>query len=233
MGMGNDEFFLPDNSWVYWDGLGNAPVNNYFQMVPNCGHDWGCAQDKLWEGSIGLYYSFMSGIELPKTYYKRWGGETKGKVEVRSNKPFVKASVWQARSFPGRRDFRKSGFDWECYFQKYTDPENADPDCIEEPYYPDDYTGYTEFTDGLVTGYDDKEDFYFANYVFNMPSNSSEYFFTYFIDVELEGPLDKTTSVYRNTYKMTTLSGITPESLPFEDCGIEEGRNCQEFCTIV
>ena len=75
IGMGNDEFFLPDDSWFYWDGLGNNPVQNYFQMVPNCGHDWSCSQEKLWEGSIGLYYSFMAGIDLPKTYYKRWGGE--------------------------------------------------------------------------------------------------------------------------------------------------------------
>lgn len=102
--MGNDEFFLPDDTWHFWDALGNDPVPNYLQIIPNCGHDFGCAFDKMLEGSISMYYAFMSGSPLPKISWKRWGGETEGKIEIRSNQTFLATRTWSATSMKGRRD---------------------------------------------------------------------------------------------------------------------------------
>lgn len=112
--MSNDEFFLPDDTWFYWDGIGSDPEPNFYQVCVNYGHEWSRSRFEIMQKSIALFYTHMAKLEQPDVYFKRWGGQTKGKVEIRSNRPFQQTTVYTARSVPGARDFRRFGLDLEC-----------------------------------------------------------------------------------------------------------------------
>lgn len=59
------------------------------------------------------------------------------------------------------------------------------------------------------------------------------HFYAYFIEAVLPGPMEAgiKTEVYSNTFRFTSEVGITPEELPFEDCGIQQNTNCQQHMT--
>merc|ERR1712071_119014 len=136
----------------------------------------------------------------------------------RSKTPFSSTTRWQARSVPNRRDFRKSGLDWQCFFDGVLPRPNPRPDCGPFPNQLDNYTHYTQYEH--PNGYDDKEKFYTSDYIFNLPASEdgNKYWYVYYLDVEMPGP-SLHSSVYNGHFKFTTESGVTPESLPYEDCG--------------
>merc|ERR1719336_2133877 len=128
-------------------------------------------------GETSLYYAHNTGKPLPEVYWKRWGGETSGKIEFRSKTSFSKTSVWIARSVPNRRDFRRSGADWDCFMGNHRPLVPPIPDCEEFPEYLDtNITNYIEYTESppfgtMERGFDEDENFHFVNYVFELPDS--------------------------------------------------------------
>ena len=141
LSMGNDEFFLLDDTHKFWKALSLPDYKNYIQIVPNCGHDVDCAEKKMLQGMIPLYYDFMSGgiKNLPKVDWFRWNGPDAGKVEFReisSSMPsstIKSASVWQATSVENTRDFRRSAGNFTCWELRHND-QPYEGNCQEDIY---------------------------------------------------------------------------------------------------
>ena len=114
----------------------------------------------------------------------------------------------------------------------------VDPDCIGFPEFLEtNITRYTEYLENpdygvMDRGFDVEEEYFYVNYVFELPESvdGNLYYYAYFLDVEIKGPEGlRETSVQKNVFKFASETGITPESHPFEDCGIDD--ECQQFMT--
>merc|ERR1711879_945452 len=115
-------------------------------------------------------------------------------------------------------------------------PLIPDRECDEFPEYLEtNITRYTQYLDNpaygdITRGFDESEGFFYVNYVFTLPDSpdGNSYYYAYFLDIEFPGPEGlNPSSVRNNVYKFASETGITPESLPFEDCGIDTG--CQQY----
>jgi len=87
-----DQFFLPDNSRFYYDGL---PAEKLLRYVPNAKHN--LAGSDAADTMLAFYKSVLAGAKRPRV---TWTGR-----EVRSDAAPVEATLWQATN-PDARDFR-------------------------------------------------------------------------------------------------------------------------------
>jgi len=92
-----DQFFLPDSSQFYWDGL-EGP--KYLRYVPNGDH--GLRDTDAGDSLLAFYASILTGAPMPDYTWSFPDAET---IEVVSRTPVKQALLWQAHN-PAARDFR-------------------------------------------------------------------------------------------------------------------------------
>jgi PhoPQ-activated pathogenicity-related protein len=92
-----DQYFLPDNSQLYFDDL---PGPKYLRYVPNADHslDGSDAAETL----LAFYQHVLSGDPLPRL---AWTLEKDGSIKVRTEDRPAAVKLWQATN-PAARDFR-------------------------------------------------------------------------------------------------------------------------------
>lgn len=92
-----DQFFLPDSSQFYWEGL-EGP--KYLRYVPNGDH--GLRETDAGDTLLAFYATVLTGMAQPEYTWSFPDNET---IEVVSSTPVRNALVWKAHN-PSARDFR-------------------------------------------------------------------------------------------------------------------------------
>ena len=92
-----DQFFLPDSSQFYFDGLKGE---KYLRYVPNTNHSLKDSDAR--ESLQAFYESVVSGTPRPKF---TWKIEKNGAIRVKSTTKPTEVKLWQATN-PKARDFR-------------------------------------------------------------------------------------------------------------------------------
>ena len=92
-----DQYFLPDNSQLYYDEM---PGPKYLRYVPNADHSLR-GSDAV-ETILAFYQGVLGGEALPKM---TWTLEPDGSIRVRSEDRPAAVKLWQATN-PQARDFR-------------------------------------------------------------------------------------------------------------------------------
>ena len=93
-----DQYFAPDSSQFYFDGL---PGEKYLRYVPNVAHNLKGSDAR--ESVAAFYYSVVTGTRRPKY---AWTFEKDGSIRVTTSEMTPKAvTLWQAYN-PAARDFR-------------------------------------------------------------------------------------------------------------------------------
>ncbi len=92
-----DQFFCPDSSQFYYDGL---PGEKHLRYVPNADHSLK-GSDAL-ESIVAFYQMILEGKERPKY---SWSFEKDGSIRVRTKTAPKEVRLWQATN-PKARDFR-------------------------------------------------------------------------------------------------------------------------------
>jgi len=92
-----DQFFLPDSSQFYWDGL-TGP--KYLRYVPNGDHSLRETDGR--DSVLAFYSAILEDADLPEY---TWDFPDKNTIEVRSDTPVREVLLWQAHN-PAARDFR-------------------------------------------------------------------------------------------------------------------------------
>jgi PhoPQ-activated pathogenicity-related protein len=91
-----DQYFLPDSSRFYFDGL---PGEKYLRYVPNTKHNLNAdARESL----VAFYDAVVRGQERPKF---SWKFETNGDIRVTTADRPTEVKLWSATN-PDKRDFR-------------------------------------------------------------------------------------------------------------------------------
>lgn len=105
MNGGNDQFFLPDSSSLYWDDL-EAP--KWLRTIPNAGH--GLDREEAYNSLAAFHHAIAADMPIPK--YAFTCDEKNGTVEARllpaANGEVIEPAavkLWQAHN-PEARDFR-------------------------------------------------------------------------------------------------------------------------------
>ena len=92
-----DQFFLPDNSQLYFHDL---PGDKYLRYVPNADHS--LRESDAPETLLAFYQSILTADALPKL---SWTLEKDGSIHARSEVPATAVKLWHATN-PDARDFR-------------------------------------------------------------------------------------------------------------------------------
>jgi len=98
MNSTGDQFFLPDSSQFYFDGL---PGDKFLRYVPNTDHGLG-GSDAI-ESLTAFYDAVLTGTPLPRFL---WNVRPDGSIRVETEDEPVDVVLWQATN-PDTRDFRK------------------------------------------------------------------------------------------------------------------------------
>lgn len=94
-----DQFFLPDSSQFYFDGL---PGEKYLRYVPNTDHSLKGAEFDLGATALALYQSVIGDTPRPRF---TWRFENDGAIRVETRTKPSEVRLWQATN-PNARDFR-------------------------------------------------------------------------------------------------------------------------------
>ena len=103
-------------------------------------------------------------------------------------------------------------------------------ETCQEQVYQLSQTGYSY--QNAAWKYNHDEAYWYADHKYSMDGmRDAEYFHFYFLEAQLDGPFPEGTrnSVHKNRFLLTSEAGITPEAVPFKDCGIDFG--CQQYLT--
>jgi PhoPQ-activated pathogenicity-related protein len=92
-----DQYFLPDNSRLYFQAMPDEKVLRY---VPNAKHD--LAGSDAQESMLAFYRAALEDRPLPRY---SWSIDEGGTIEVTAHHPPIEVSLWQATN-PDARDFR-------------------------------------------------------------------------------------------------------------------------------
>jgi PhoPQ-activated pathogenicity-related protein len=92
-----DQFFVPDSSQFYYDGL---PGPKYLRYVPNTDHSM--KGSDAWETVQAFYQSILQNKPLPRY---EWAIERNGSIKVKATDAPREIKLWQATN-PDARDFR-------------------------------------------------------------------------------------------------------------------------------
>src|SRR5215471_14014668 len=92
-----DQYFLPDSSQFYFDGL---PGERYLRYVPNTDHSLRNSDAR--ETLIAYYHAFLHNTPRPKF---TWKFEKDGRISVKTQDQPTEVKLWQATN-PEKRDFR-------------------------------------------------------------------------------------------------------------------------------
>ena len=94
-----DQFFLPDSSQFYFDGL---PGEKYLRYVPNTDHSLKGQRADAAESALAFYDSIISGTLRPRF---DWAFADDGSIRVKTATQPTEVRLWQATN-AGARDFR-------------------------------------------------------------------------------------------------------------------------------
>jgi PhoPQ-activated pathogenicity-related protein len=94
-----DQFFLPDSSRFYFDGLKGE---KYLRYVPNADHSLRGNGADAAESALAFYRSILAGAARPEF---SWRFEDDGSIRVRTSMKPIEVRLWQATN-PTARDFR-------------------------------------------------------------------------------------------------------------------------------
>jgi PhoPQ-activated pathogenicity-related protein len=92
-----DQYFLPDNSQFYFDGL---PGTKYLRYVPNTDHS--LARSDAHESLLAFYGAFLLKKPMPKF---SWKLQDDGSIRIETTDHPSHVKLWQATN-PDARDFR-------------------------------------------------------------------------------------------------------------------------------
>lgn len=112
MNASGDQFFLPDSSQFYWDGLVGEKSLRY---VPNADH--GLRDSDAYHTLFAFYYMILN--DIPRPQYD-WTVAADGAIRVTAKDKPTTVTLWRATN-PDARDFRVEtiGKSWEA--QELTD----------------------------------------------------------------------------------------------------------------
>ena len=92
-----DQFFLPDSSQFYFDGL---PGTKYLRYVPNTDHS--LRNSDAYQSLLACYHAILTDAALP---IFSWSLEKDGSIRVKTVTKPTEVKMWQATN-PNARDFR-------------------------------------------------------------------------------------------------------------------------------
>ncbi|MCP4644712.1 MAG: PhoPQ-activated pathogenicity, partial [bacterium] len=96
MNSTGDEFFLPDSSQFYFDGLQGE---KYLRYVPNTDHG---LNDAAWNDALAFYWAVLNEVARPEF---TWTKGADGSLRVETADTPSEVLLWQATN-PDARDFR-------------------------------------------------------------------------------------------------------------------------------
>ncbi|CAH1257925.1 Hypp1928 [Branchiostoma lanceolatum] len=103
-GTGGDEFFLPDDSYFYWDQLEGE---NYRRWIPNAEHSCAGHLISIVFGIRAFFFSILEDSPRPKLTWTRETGTKSGTITLQTNTKAMVVRSFHARTLDGvRRDFR-------------------------------------------------------------------------------------------------------------------------------
>ena len=94
-----DQFFLPDSSQFYFDGLRGE---KYLRYVPNTDHSLKGSYRDTAESALAFYQSILTNARRPSFL---WSFDDDGSIRVRTETKPAAVKFWQAHN-PNARDFR-------------------------------------------------------------------------------------------------------------------------------
>ncbi|XP_066292659.1 autocrine proliferation repressor protein A-like [Branchiostoma lanceolatum] len=104
IGTGGDEFFMPDDSYFYWDQLEGE---KYRRWIPNAEHSLGGHRASLFFGLRAFFVSLVEDSPRPKMTWKRETGAKSGMITLHTDMKPITIRSFHARTLDGkRRDFR-------------------------------------------------------------------------------------------------------------------------------
>ncbi|KAI8494776.1 hypothetical protein Bbelb_273810 [Branchiostoma belcheri] len=104
IGTGGDEFFMPDDSYYYWDQLEGE---KYRRWIPNAEHELYGHDISLFAGMRAFFLSIVEDFPRPKLTWTRETGAKSGTITLQTNTEPITIRSFHARTLDGeRRDFR-------------------------------------------------------------------------------------------------------------------------------
>jgi len=220
---GNDEFFLPSDTWFFWDEMFGE---KYLKIYQNKGHggvglretfgpETAEIENIVWQTINGVFEEvlnpeyFKQTIETNPWTWTLSETEQTTTIELVSTIELSRVQGWMSFSAtPDRRDWRKSGL------TEYVCPGEVDPDIddlavyLNTTYYPVD-VNLEESTN------DPQDDLYIYNLTLDQPKSG---YITYFIAGEVDSD--------KGTIYFTTQANIAPNRYDYEDCSGDDCLGC-------
>lgn len=94
-----DQYFLPDSSQFYFDGLSGE---KYLRYIPNTDHSLKGSYRDVAESAVAFYESILTNTPRPRF---AWDFEEDGVIRVKTETRPESVTLWQAHN-PNARDFR-------------------------------------------------------------------------------------------------------------------------------
>jgi len=99
-----DEFFLPDDTYYYWNEL-QSP--KYLNLVPNAEHSLITRMSHIFRSVRSFWYAVMIGFTMPEMTWNLEWNETGGRITVSMDTIPSRVTVYTANTLSTRqRDFR-------------------------------------------------------------------------------------------------------------------------------
>eukprot|EP01084_Bolivina_argentea_P063145 115333_1 len=113
----NDEYFMPDDSYYWYDQLGTVS-NKFYQMIPNADHDEAGQNDVTAPTLASFIHVYLNDIKLPQLTWNIDNVTGMGNITVyyKGNTSMIfDSEIWYGRSCSNvRRDFRLYNLDNPC-----------------------------------------------------------------------------------------------------------------------
>ncbi|XP_035694838.1 autocrine proliferation repressor protein A-like isoform X1 [Branchiostoma floridae] len=104
IGTGGDEFFMPDDSYYYWDQLEGE---KYRRWIPNAEHEMAGHEISLFFGLRAFFLSLVEDAPRPNMTWTRETDTKSGTITLQTNMKPLTIRSFHARTLDGkRRDFR-------------------------------------------------------------------------------------------------------------------------------
>lgn len=200
MNAANDEFFLPDDTYAYWDNLVAATNGTaLLRRFDNVGHSLSGKDQDILQSLSGIFISSYENKLKPRLRWSRPNNSSHGIIKAFIEKdyllPFDVKCFYAYTLEDGRRDFRRA---------------EADPtDPSKEKIHPVKWIPKTDEID--IKKEADKTIYEIAL------EKPEKYYLGFYLEFKFKG-FDETLNV------INTEVNIVPEYFPFDDCS---GSSCE------
>lgn len=200
MNAANDEFFLPDDTYAYWNNLVAATNGNaLLRRFDNVGHSLSGKEDQILESLSGIFISSYEDKLKPRLRWSRPNNSSHGIIKAHIDKDFI--LPFDIKCFyaftleDGRRDFRR----------EEADPSDPSKGKLHHVKWIPTRNGIKTFTDIDQTVYE---------IAFEVPK---KLYLGFYLEFSFKG-IDETINI------VNTEVNIIPEYYPFDDCF---GKYCE------